>query len=71
MCRDDDPVADRHHGDGRTDLVDDTERLVTEHQPRLGAGAPVEHVQISSADRAGGDPDDDIGWSSIAASGTS
>ncbi|SCE41854.1 hypothetical protein GA0115237_113437 [Streptomyces sp. ScaeMP-6W] len=53
----DDSVARADRGDGGAGRLDHTERLVAQHQPRLGTGPPVVHVQVGAAQGAGGDPD--------------
>jgi hypothetical protein len=48
-------------GHARADLLDDSHVLVAEHDSRLGAGAPLVHVQVRAADRGAGDAHHDVG----------
>jgi hypothetical protein len=61
MCRNDDAVALLDHADAISNPLDDHERLVTDDETCLGTGAPVEHVQVGSADRARGHLENDVG----------
>ena len=56
-----DAVALLDHADTLAGLLDDPERLVADHEPRLGPGAPVEHVQVAAADRARRQSHDHVG----------
>ncbi|WP_235031578.1 hypothetical protein [Geminicoccus flavidas] len=53
-------IAGSNSADARTNLLDNPGRLVPEHGREASAPSTVEGEHVAMADRAGGDPNEDL-----------